>query len=97
MERKTFYLKKESLFSFFKTHLLRQDDSERQSVYQKLKDEILLKKSVEFAVGDIIDIEVSDFSNVSEKTLIHHYVYEIEEHDSYSVKMVLNTFKVDTK
>lgn len=104
MEPKYFDVKKQSAQEFFDKYCLSVDpersnfsdrNREKISAYHLMKDIIYLKNELKTEAGESdIRIILADESNMLRTKLLHTYVYKVEDYDSVSVKLTLQSFKV---
>ena len=91
-----------SVLSFLKENLTNQLDLDRNdcnpsSPYHSMRDELLFVKDLNIKVGESISIELFDIARGSGRELVNTYIYQAEEYDDVSIKMVLKDFKVTNK
>lgn len=94
-------VKDQSVYYFLKTNLIGYDENTKTTIdvnntstYHLIKNEMYFKKELEIKPGDIIKIELKDFSYISRKDLINIYFYLVENYDDVSIKLTLIDFKI---
>lgn len=93
--KKELNVKNQSVNEFFKEYLRNyKPENYNGSVYHLMQDELFFKKGLELVKGDIVEIDLFDTAERSNKRLTNHYKYEVQNYDDISIKLVLIDFNI---